>query len=295
MNVFTQAFSNTGYIMFSRDLAKLIGNEAAILFGELCSEYNYFEQTGELDEEGAFFSTMENLEDRINLTPYQQRKAIKVLEDVGLLTTFKKGSPPLKYFLLQAQNVESIFSNVKKFNIQMLNTPKDENISHSNVKNFDIPNNNYNRDKYNRDSFIEEKKENKQININDLPPLKALEVYKEEFNLSPEIYESFKDYLDMRKKNGDKLNSNIVKRAIMKLQSLSSDPGEQLEIINQSIIGCWSGLFPLKQTRPPQKYYQQPQRAPEPEPEDAYSRVRKRLEAEEAARKEEEARQNEYD
>lgn len=297
MNVFTKAFSNTGYIMFSRDLAKLIGNEAAILFGELCSEYDYFEQTGELDEEGAFFSTMENLENKINLTPYQQRRAIKVLEDVGLLTTFKKGSPPLKYFLLQAQNVESIFSNVKKFNIQMLNTPKDENISHSNVKNFDIPNNNYNRDKYNRDSFIEEKKENKQININDLPPLKALEVYKEEFNLSPELYESFKDYLNMRRKKGDKLNANIVKRAIETLFKLSADPGEQLAILNNSIVGCWSGLFPLKPYQ--RQGYQQPNkyenRQPEPEPEDAYSRVRKRLEAEEAARKEEEARQNEYD
>lgn len=297
MNVFTKAFSNTGYIMFSRDLAKLIGNEAAILFGELCSEYNYFEQTGELDEEGAFFSTMENLEDRINLTPYQQRKAIKVLEDMGLLITFKKGSPPLKYFLLQAQNVESVFSNVKNFNIQMLNTPKCEKNSHLNVKNFDVPNNNYNRDKYNRDSCIEDKKENKQININDLPPLKALEVYKEEFNLSPELYESFKDYLNMRRKKGDKLNANIVKRAIETLFKLSADPGEQLTILNNSIVGCWSGLFPLKPYQR-QGGYQQPNRndrPAEPEEEDALTRIRKRLEAEEAARKEEEARQNEYD
>ena len=293
MNVFTQAYANNGYIMFNRELARAIGNDAAILFGELCSEYNYFEETGELFEDGSFYSTMENIEERVNLTPYQQRKAINILEEFGLLTTYKKGVPPVRFFILQAQNVEAIFSNVKKLNIQMLNTCQSENIKHSNVKKFNIPNNNYNRDNYNINSFIEEKKENKQINIKDLPPLKALEVYKEEFNLSDEIFESFKDYLDMRKKNGDKLNANIVKRAIMKLQSLSSDPGEQLEIINQSIIGCWSGLFPLKQTRQrqPNRY----DRPAEPEEEDALTRVRKRLEAEEAARKEEEARQNEYD
>ena len=285
MNVFTQAYANNGYIMFNRELARAIGNDAAILFGELCSEYNYFEEIGELFEDGSFYSTMENIEERVNLTPYQQRKAINILEEFGLLTTYKKGVPPVRYFILQAQNVEAIFSNVKKLNIQMLNTCQSENIKHSNVKKFNIPNNNYNRDNYNINSFIEEKKENKQINIKDLPPLKALEVYKEEFNLSDEIFESFKDYLDMRKKNGDKLNANIVKRAIMKLQSLSSDPGEQLEIINQSIIGCWSGLFPLKQTRQPQRYYQ-PHREPEPEEEDAVTRIRKRLEAEEAAKQE---------
>ena len=286
MNVFTQAYANNGYIMFNRELARVIGNDAAILFGELCSEYNYFEETGELFEDGSFYSTMENIEERVNLTPYQQRKAINILEEFGLLTTYKKGVPPVRYFILQAQNVEAIFSNVKKLNIQMLSTCQSENIKHSNVKKFNIPNNNYNRDNYNIDSLIEDKKENKQINIKDLPPLKALEVYKEEFNLSDEIFESFKDYLDMRKKNGDKLNANIVKRAIMKLQSLSSDPGEQLEIINQSIIGCWSGLFPLKQTRPPQRYQQ---RAPEPEEEklDAVEKLKRKYKAMEEAEKQE--------
>ena len=121
-----------------------------------------------------------------------------------------------------------------------------------------------------------------------MPPLKALEVYKEEFNLSDELFESFKDYLDMRKKNGDKLNSNIVKRAIMKLQSLSSDPGEQLEIINQSIIGCWSGLFPLKQTNQRQQY--KPTAAPIEEELDGVEKVRRRL-----LKEEEERRRNAID
>lgn len=288
MNVFTQAYANNGYIMFNRELARAIGNDAAILFGELCSEYNYFEETGELFEDGSFYSTMENIEERVNLTPYQQRKAINILEEFGLLTTYKKGVPPVRYFILQAQNVEAIFSNVKKLNIQMLNTCQSENSKHSNVKKFNIPNNNYNRDNYNINSFIEEKKENKQINIKDLPPLKALEVYKEEFNLSDELFESFKDYLDMRKKNGDKLNANIVKRAIMKLQSLSSDPGEQLEIINQSIIGCWSGLFPLKQTKQRQQY--KPTAAPIDEGDNVIERLKKKYQAE---AEEEERRKNE--
>ena len=135
--------------------------------------------------------------------------------------------------------------------------------------------------------IIEDKKENKQINIKDLPPLKALEVYKEEFNLSPEIYESFKDYLNMRRKNGDKLNANIVKRAIETLFKLSADPGEQLTILNNSIVGCWSGLFPLKPYQR-QGGYQQPNRydrPAEPEEEDVIEKLKAKYKAEEEAKK----------
>lgn len=127
--------------------------------------------------------------------------------------------------------------------------------------------------------------------------LEALEGFKEEFNLSEELIETFKDFIEMRKEIKDPITVNGLKRAINTLFKLSADPGEQLEIINQSIIAGYKGLFPLKPYQRPGGY-QQPNRydrPAEPEEEDALTRVRKRLEAEEAARKEEEARQNEYD
>lgn len=130
-----------------------------------------------------------------------------------------------------------------------------------------------------------------------LSALEALEGFKEEFNLSEELTEAFKDFIEMRKEIKDPITVNGLKRAINTLFKLSADPGEQLEIINQSIIAGYKGLFPLK-TNQRQGGYQQPNRydrPAEPEEEDALTRVRKRLEAEEAARKEEEARQNEYD
>lgn len=130
-----------------------------------------------------------------------------------------------------------------------------------------------------------------------LSALEALEGFKEEFNLSEELTEAFKDFIEMRKEIKDPITVNGLKRAINTLFKLSADPGEQLEIINQSIIAGYKGLFPLK-TNQRQGGYQQPNRydrPAEPEEEDALARVRKRLEAEEAARKEEEARQNEYD
>lgn len=141
-------------------------------------------------------------------------------------------------------------------------------------------------------------KKEKSLDIKKMKPKEALEVYKEEFSLSPEIVEALEDFIDMRETNKDKLTARALKLAINKLFTLSSDPEKQVEIINQSVIGCWSGFFPLKENNQRQGGYQQPNRydrAAEPEEEDALTRIRKRLEAEEAARKEEEARQNEYD
>lgn len=157
-----------------------------------------------------------------------------------------------------------------------------------------------NKDKQNTEEqnteIIKEKSRKKEKSTK-ITALEALEGFKEEFNLSEELTEALKDFIEMRKEIKDPITVNGLKRAINTLFKLSADPGEQLEIINQSIIAGYKGLFPLKPYQR-QGGYQQPNRydrPAEPEEEDALTRVRKRLEAEEAARKEEEARQNEYD
>ncbi len=154
-----------------------------------------------------------------------------------------------------------------------------------------------NKDKQNTEEqnteYIKEKSRKKEKPTK-ITALEALEGFKEEFNLSEELTETLKDFIEMRKEIKDPITVNGLKRAINTLFKLSTDPGEQLEIINQSIIAGYKGLFPLKPYQ--RQGYQQPNRydrPAEPEEEDALTRVRKRLEAEEAARKEEEARQNE--
>lgn len=127
-------------------------------------------------------------------------------------------------------------------------------------------------------------KKEKSLDVKKMKPKEALEIYKEEFSLSPEIVEALEDFIDMRETNKDKLTARALKLAINKLFTLSSDPVKQVEIINQSVIGCWSGFFPLKEDnqRQPNRY----DRPAEPEEEDALTRIRKRLEAEAAAKEE---------
>ena len=59
--------ASSSFIMTNKILIKAVGTDAAILLGELCSEYNYWEQRNELTNKYWFFSTRENIEDNTGL------------------------------------------------------------------------------------------------------------------------------------------------------------------------------------------------------------------------------------
>ena len=278
--------SSNGYIMANKALARIVGINASILFGELVSEYIYYSEKEETDEDGAFFSTMENIEKETTLSPYLQREAVKVLESSGLLSTKLKGIPAKRFFVLHPDNLALLLSDVKNFDNKMLKGDSCENPSHTDVKNFDILCNNNNKNKNNNICVSKIKKEAKQKDVKNLSPLKALEVYKEEFDLSPEIVEALREFIDMRKRNKNNITALGLRRDLLKLFKLSTDPEEQIKIIYQSIDKCWKGFFELKdETRyvyPNQNRYDRPA---EPEEDDVIERLKAKYKAEEEAKK----------
>ena len=76
MNVL-QLIASSSFLTVNMAIAKQVGNDAAILLAELASSQVYFENNGMLTD-GMFFETVELIEDRTNLTKYQQAKAVKV-------------------------------------------------------------------------------------------------------------------------------------------------------------------------------------------------------------------------
>lgn len=124
--------SNDGYIIVNKKIAKEIGLNEAILLGELCSEYKYWRNQNKL-ENGWFFSTIENVEENTTLSAYQQRKSLKILEDLKLIEVRLKGTPPVRH----------IFLNVENLNNQMFKnfTFKSEKSESLNVKKVDVNNN----------------------------------------------------------------------------------------------------------------------------------------------------------
>lgn len=87
-----QLLSKKNYIAYNKALAKKIGVDEAILFGEMCSLTNVYG-----DE---FFCDQETLMEETCLTEYRVRNAIKTLQEVGLLKVERKGMPAKNYYTL---------------------------------------------------------------------------------------------------------------------------------------------------------------------------------------------------
>lgn len=282
--------SSTGFVMANKSLARVLGLNVAVLFGELAAEYIFYAEREQLIEDCLFFSTIENLEYQTTLSAYQQREAIKKLEGFGLIETVLKGVPATKYFKLNPENLTAILSeeitpDVKKFNIKMLSGSSCEETSQPDVKKLNISlNNNKNKNENNNSCYLEDKKENKQIikRGSTLTGLQALEVLKPRLN--PEVYETLKDFIQMRKTIKKPITAYGLRLLVDKLLSLSTEPKAQIEILNRSILNCWQDIFDPneRKTQQPQRYQQ---REPEPkEEEDVIEKLRRKYAAEEAAK-----------
>ena len=88
--------TNTG--SYNRPIAHALGLGAAVVYAALISKQVYYEQHNMLDEEGFFYSTIADLQESTTLTKRQQRDAIKVLIDKGLIKRKRCGMPAKRYF-----------------------------------------------------------------------------------------------------------------------------------------------------------------------------------------------------
>ena len=96
--VLREQLRGDGYVLLSKALAFVVGVDAALMYSELLSRRHYFMVRQGLDREGYFFNTVEDLYSGTSLSDYQQRRAVKVLEDRGLIEVKVKGVPPKRWF-----------------------------------------------------------------------------------------------------------------------------------------------------------------------------------------------------
>lgn len=139
----TDLLAGDGYIIINKHLAKDIGLNEAILLGELASEYNYWCDRGELID-GWFYSTIENVEEQTTLSGYQQRMALKHLEDIGLVRVERKGTPAKRYLYLDIKalnnkllkNLTTRSEKIKEQEVEKLygNNNKEKIINNNNNK-----------------------------------------------------------------------------------------------------------------------------------------------------------------
>lgn len=84
------------YIQLSKPTIKIFGLEAALMLCNLYSEYRYWKSKKKLSSEewGSFYSTVENIEHNTGLSKNRQLKAIKVLEEYGIIKKYLHDNPP---------------------------------------------------------------------------------------------------------------------------------------------------------------------------------------------------------
>lgn len=90
--------SADAYIQSNASLRWSLGRDEADLYAELLSRNNYFENRGELTEDGYFFNTVISLYVKTSINARHQRLAIANLRKHGLIDFVLRGAPPKRYF-----------------------------------------------------------------------------------------------------------------------------------------------------------------------------------------------------
>lgn len=103
--------ASRNFIAVNKTLIKEFGLEEAIILGELASEHSYWADRGELDADGYFFSTIENIEENTALKEKRQRSAINSLKDAGIIEVKLKGLPAKRYIKINADQVAAVLLN----------------------------------------------------------------------------------------------------------------------------------------------------------------------------------------
>ena len=87
-----------GAIVANKALLRAIGIDETLLYSELLSRWRYFAQHGQLTDDGYFYNTVDDLEAATTIGERRQRKAIKSLENLGLIEQKNIGVPQKRHF-----------------------------------------------------------------------------------------------------------------------------------------------------------------------------------------------------
>lgn len=148
----SKVLSQNGFIMVNKDLAKKLGLNCAVIIGYLYSMYDYWKGLDKLEDDEFFYCTRENIEEHTTLSPYEQRKALNILEKEGIIYKYLKGLPAKTFYklnddkiieLLETDNESPLQQDVKNFNnkeLKNLTSNTKENL-HQEAKEFNINNN----------------------------------------------------------------------------------------------------------------------------------------------------------
>lgn len=221
-----QFLASSNYLTVNMAIARQVGNDAAILLAELASSQVYFEKR-EAMTDGMFFETVEQIEENTNLTKYQQAKAVKKLEETGILKTKMKGIPAKRYFFVDGEKIAVLVDRKKSKNL----TTGGQKTLPQEVKKLD------------RNNKRETIKENNNINNNIVS----------QSNMSEPVQEKVLDFLAYREEIKKPYKSErSIKSLVTQIEKQEQAIGSiaVIRVIDTSMQNGWQGLFWDKAQKP---------------------------------------------
>ena len=240
-----QLIASDSFITVNKTLIKLFGLEAAVLLGELAGEHNYWKQNEGLTEDGFFFSTIENVEDKTSLSEHKQRQALKKLEELGIVTVKIKGLPAKRYIKINKEQLtESL--QTKETNLSETSSGKFQELEPENFKgNNNITKNNITNNINNEEtsSSTPDKQPKKLSRKEQLTAYISSLSYREE---TKDIL--FKWLFSVGLPKGVKVEQ--LQDMLKKLWNECNSEDLVKEAVNSSYLNNWFGFFPPKASKP---------------------------------------------
>lgn len=262
MNILSLLASDN-YIVINRDLLKKYGINVALMLCELASEYNYFDQSGNL-EDGMFYSTIDNINERTGLSKYQQSEALKVLDKIGIVKSVVKGIPAKRYFKIDVEELAKQIVNISPSRCKEIGKLDGEKLETKNN----------NRKLINKSNNLKDKESKKEdTNNTQIEHVEKTTCRKKkktisydeqitEYTENEELQNALKAFVQMRSFIKKPMTEYALKLMLKKLDELGNTDDVKIAILNQSITHNWQVIFPLKdeytkQAKQPEKKYDQ--------------------------------------
>ena len=231
MNGISKLLSTNGFIQVNKALIKKVGLHEAILIGEFCAEYNYWEERNMLDD-GYFYSTRDNIEENTGLSEHYQRKALSNLYELGIITIEKRGLPAKNYYKI---NFDVLLSIIEESSCQRRRQQDAESVNLNNNKQTKSKKENKNSSKEELQSgnfqFGSKQSKPKKENLY-TKCVQLIDSY--DFSCWGNIREQLIEYLNFRLAVKDKpLYTNIWKSMLNKLANMCVDDVSKYEQVIQ--------------------------------------------------------------
>jgi hypothetical protein len=202
------------------------------LFIHLLITVNWYDEKwkGVLIKRGQRIASYKTLSEETKLSVRQVRTAIEHLKSTNEIAMNMTGSQSKKCSVITVLNYD-----LYQVNDKVKDTVTDNQATNQRQGNDKVTTQNK------EDNKIIIKENNK---YKEAPRASVLKNY---YPLDEKLNVAFWDFIDFRKKIKSPMTDHAIDLLIKKLDRMTSDNDEKIEILNQSIMNSWKGVFPLKQ------------------------------------------------